>query len=183
WGVYGGTSAATPIVAAIYALTGNANVGPSFPYAHTSAYWDVVGSSVNNNGSCTTSLCISGVGWDGETGIGTPNAGALAQISGTAPPPPDMAVGPDMAKPDDMAAPDSADMASPGGTGTGGSGGTGGGTGTGGNGGTGGTGGGNGNHGGGSGCSLGGATAGNGLPALALMLALLGLTIYRRRRA
>ncbi len=181
WGVYGGTSAATPIVAAIYAMTGNANVGPSFPYAHTSAYYDVVGSSVNNNGSCTTALCISGPGWDGETGIGTPNGGALAQLGGAAPPTPDMAVGPDMAKPDDMAAPDDlatpdVDMAS--GTGTGGNGGSGGnGGGNGGNGGSGG-----GDHGGSSGCSLGGASSGNGLFALPLLL-LFGLMIRRRRRA
>ncbi|HWE27872.1 MAG TPA: MYXO-CTERM sorting domain-containing protein [Polyangia bacterium] len=192
WGVYGGTSAATPIVSAIYAMTGNAKVGPSFPYANTSAFWDVVGSSVNNNGSCTTALCISGVGWDGETGIGTPNGAALAALGG-AMAAPDMAIGPDMAtdpvdmaKEYDLAQPpvEGDDMAQAVGTGGNGGGtGTGGGTGSaGGTGQAGGTGTGGGND-GGCGCSLGGAQTGNGLLALPLLLGLLGLAIYRRRRA
>ncbi len=73
WGVVGGTSASSPIVAAVYGLAGNAssvNYG-SFPYSHTSSLFDVTS---GNNGSCTPAyLCTSGAGYDGPTGLGTPN--------------------------------------------------------------------------------------------------------------
>jgi len=74
WLVIGGTSAAAPLVAGIYAATGHAGDGPSFPYAHTGMYWDVTSGS---NGSCGAPLCRAGTGWDGPTGIGTPNAAML----------------------------------------------------------------------------------------------------------
>src|SRR5207244_466513 len=43
WYVFGGTSVAAPIIAAVYAVAGNAAAVTygSFPYAHTSALWDV----------------------------------------------------------------------------------------------------------------------------------------------
>jgi subtilase family serine protease len=73
WGVVGGTSASAPIVAGVYALAGNGgtvNYG-SFPYSHTSSLFDVTSGS---NGSCSPSyLCTSGTGYDGPTGLGTPN--------------------------------------------------------------------------------------------------------------
>ena len=73
WGVVGGTSASSPIVAGVYGMAGNAgsvNYG-SFPYSHTSSLFDVTS---GNNGSCTpTYLCTSGAGYDGPTGLGTPN--------------------------------------------------------------------------------------------------------------
>jgi subtilase family serine protease len=73
WGVVGGTSASAPIVAGVYALAGNAssvNYG-SFPYSHTSSLFDVTS---GNNGSCSPAyLCTSGAGYDGPTGLGTPN--------------------------------------------------------------------------------------------------------------
>jgi subtilase family serine protease len=73
WGVVGGTSASAPIVAGVYASAGNAgsvNYG-SFPYSHTSSLFDVTSGS---NGSCSPSyLCTSGTGYDGPTGLGTPN--------------------------------------------------------------------------------------------------------------
>jgi len=72
WLVFGGTSVASPIIATVYALAGNAstvNYG-SFPYAHTSALFDVTSGS---NGSCGSYLCTSGPGYDGPTGLGTPN--------------------------------------------------------------------------------------------------------------
>jgi subtilase family serine protease len=73
WLVFGGTSVASPIVASVYALAGNAsNVSyGSFPYAHTGSINDVTSGS---NGSCSpTELCTAGTGWDGPTGLGTPN--------------------------------------------------------------------------------------------------------------
>jgi subtilase family serine protease len=72
WLVFGGTSVASPIIATVYALAGNASTVTygSFPYAHTSALFDVTSGS---NGSCGTDLCTSGPGYDGPTGLGTPN--------------------------------------------------------------------------------------------------------------
>jgi MYXO-CTERM domain-containing protein len=180
WGVYGGTSAASPFAAAVFAMTGHATVGPEFPYANVSAFYDVAGGTTSNvNGSCGAPLCMAGVGWDGQTGLGSLNAAALGKIPGTGTSAPDMAVIPDMARPEDMARP-ADDLSTPVGTGgNGGGSGSGGGTGQAGGG---GKSGGSGND-GGCGCSLGGADSGNGLLALPLALALLGLAIYRRRRA
>ena len=74
WAVYGGTSASAPIIASTYALAGApaAGTGPaSVPYAHTGNLFDVTSGS---NGSCSPStLCHGGAGWDGPTGLGTPN--------------------------------------------------------------------------------------------------------------
>jgi len=76
WGVVGGTSASAPLIAAVYALAGNgASVTyGSFPYSHTASLFDVVS---GNNGSCGGSyLCTAGPGFDGPTGLGTPNGTA-----------------------------------------------------------------------------------------------------------
>jgi subtilase family serine protease len=73
WLVFGGTSVASPIVASVYALAGNeASVSyGSFPYGHTGSLSDVTSGS---NGSCGGSyLCTAGPGYDGPTGLGTPN--------------------------------------------------------------------------------------------------------------
>ncbi|MDH6128970.1 subtilase family serine protease [Kitasatospora sp. GP82] len=74
WAVYGGTSASSPIIAGVYALAGTPSSGSypsSFPYAHTSSLNDV---TTGSNGSCSPSyLCTAGTGYDGPTGLGTPN--------------------------------------------------------------------------------------------------------------
>ena len=73
WLVFGGTSVASPVIASVYALAGNAssvNYG-SYPYSHSSSLNDVTSGS---NGSCGGSdLCTAVAGWDGPTGLGTPN--------------------------------------------------------------------------------------------------------------
>ena len=73
WLVFGGTSVASPIIAGVYALAGNTssiNYG-SYPYGHTSGLFDITSGS---NGSCGGSyLCTAGTGFDGPTGLGTPN--------------------------------------------------------------------------------------------------------------
>jgi subtilase family serine protease len=70
WMVFGGTSVSAPIVAGAYALAG-AGVGPGTPYAHTSALHDVTSGS---NGACSVAyLCTAGPGFDGPTGLGTPD--------------------------------------------------------------------------------------------------------------
>jgi subtilase family serine protease len=73
WLVFGGTSVASPIVASVYALAGNATSVSygSFPYSHMESLFDVTSGS---NGSCGGSyLCTAGPGYDGPTGLGTPN--------------------------------------------------------------------------------------------------------------
>jgi subtilase family serine protease len=73
WLVFGGTSVASPAIAGVYALAGNAtsvNYG-SYPYAHTSSLFDVTSGS---DGSCKSeTLCTATTGWDGPTGLGTPD--------------------------------------------------------------------------------------------------------------
>ncbi len=73
WAVYGGTSAAAPMIAAVYALAGNpgATDSPnSYPYSRPSALNDVTSGT---NGTCGAPLCTAGAGYDGPTGLGTPN--------------------------------------------------------------------------------------------------------------
>ena len=76
WGVVGGTSASSPIVAGIYGLAGNGGVRELrlVPYSHITSLFDVTS---GNNGSCSPAyLCTSGAGYDGPTGLGTPNGTA-----------------------------------------------------------------------------------------------------------
>jgi hypothetical protein len=76
WLIFGGTSVASPIIASIYALAGGpwANQPASYLYGNASSLHDVVSGS---NGSCGGSyLCTAKVGYDGPTGLGTPNTAA-----------------------------------------------------------------------------------------------------------
>lgn len=76
WGVWGGTSVASPIVAAEFALAGGAH-GVSYPaatlYSHlgqAGALYDVTSGS---NGTCGgASSCKARTGYDGPTGVGSP---------------------------------------------------------------------------------------------------------------
>ena len=71
--VFGGTSVASPIIASVYALAGgepSGQTGAVLPYAHATSLNDVTSGS---NGSCGPPLCSAGTGWDGPTGLGTPN--------------------------------------------------------------------------------------------------------------
>ena len=72
WLVFGGTSASSPIVASIYAMSGNTSGYPaSYTWAHASSLNDV---TTGSNGTCSPSVwCHAGAGWDGPTGLGTPN--------------------------------------------------------------------------------------------------------------
>jgi len=73
WMVFGGTSVASPIIASVYALAGNAAsvTYGSYPYSHRSSLNDVSGGSTGSCGG--TALCTALGGWDGPTGLGTPN--------------------------------------------------------------------------------------------------------------
>ncbi len=74
WLVVGGTSASSPIVASVYALAGNAASIPnnaSHVYANATHLFDVTSGS---NGVCAGSYeCTAKPGYDGPTGLGTPN--------------------------------------------------------------------------------------------------------------
>lgn len=75
WGQIGGTSESSPIVASVYALSGNTSgYANEIPYANPGALNDVTSGS---NGSCSpTQWCDAQSGWDGPTGLGTPNGTA-----------------------------------------------------------------------------------------------------------
>ncbi len=81
WFKVGGTSLSSPLIAAVYALAGGVAAGVqgnTLPYSHASALHDITSGS---NGSCgaggrkpvNSALCAGAVGFDGPTGMGTPN--------------------------------------------------------------------------------------------------------------
>ena len=74
WYQVGGTSLSAPLVAAVYALAGNASsvsYAASLPWANPGALFDV---TTGSNGACPTPVwCTAGSGWDGPTGLGSPN--------------------------------------------------------------------------------------------------------------
>jgi subtilase family serine protease len=74
WLTFGGTSAAAPIIAGVFALAGNAAdvMDGGYVWAHhTGGVNDVTSGS---NGDCDAKRwCQARAGWDGPTGWGTPN--------------------------------------------------------------------------------------------------------------
>ncbi len=76
WHEFGGTSAATPIITAVYALAGTPTSGSypaEYPYLHSRGLFNVASGS---DGSCEANrqyLCSGGHGYNGPTGLGTPN--------------------------------------------------------------------------------------------------------------
>lgn len=73
WTRQAGTSVSAPIIAGVYALAGNeSNITyGSYPYNHTSSLNDVTTGSINCAGG--GAFCDARPGWDGPTGLGTPN--------------------------------------------------------------------------------------------------------------
>ena len=72
WIAVGGTSASSPFVAGVVGLAGNGGtITPAFLYQNRHAFFDVIGGS---NGYCGGDyLCTAKKGYDGPTGLGTPN--------------------------------------------------------------------------------------------------------------
>ncbi len=73
WFVVGGTSVATPLVGGIFANNGGPVNAASTLYANPGALFDV---TVGSNGPCPgvpAYFCNAEVGYDGPTGLGTPN--------------------------------------------------------------------------------------------------------------
>lgn len=78
WEVFGGTSVGAPLIAGVYGLAtpaGASDFPSSYLYANPSALFDV---TEGNNGTCGSNpyLCTAEVGYDGPTGLGTPNGSA-----------------------------------------------------------------------------------------------------------
>jgi hypothetical protein len=74
WSVVGGTSISSPIIAGMFTLFGIST--PQWPYDHTSSFFDV---TTGNNGSCPTPyFCQATAGYDGPTGLGTPNGATIS---------------------------------------------------------------------------------------------------------
>jgi subtilase family serine protease len=72
WGVVGGTSVSSPLLAGIFAASGLAGNNASYVYANGNDFNDVTAGA---NGICTSLYeCTAEVGYDGPTGVGTPNA-------------------------------------------------------------------------------------------------------------
>jgi hypothetical protein len=81
--VYGGTSAAAPLVASVYALNGGAAGAnyAAYAYQNPNLFHDVTS---GGNGPCSLIyLCNAGVGFDGPTGVGTPSGGDAAAPAST----------------------------------------------------------------------------------------------------
>ncbi len=81
WNEVGGTSASSPMLASMYALAGNAGSTPADDiYTHTSNFFDI---TTGNDGTCSPAyLCTAETGYDGPTGIGTPD-GIAGLVAGT----------------------------------------------------------------------------------------------------
>src|SRR4051794_24728869 len=75
WGVVAGTSISSPVTASVYALAGNAKslVYGSYPYSHPSSFFDITEGSNFTPSSVCGYLCTAEPGYDGPTGLGTPN--------------------------------------------------------------------------------------------------------------
>ena len=81
WAVYGGTSVASPLVASMFAQGGSATAQSL--YQNPSQLNDVVS---GQTASCGSYLCKAQAGYDGPTGLGTPNG--LGALGGSSGPPP-----------------------------------------------------------------------------------------------
>jgi hypothetical protein len=81
WVRVGGTSVSSPIVASVWALIGDPHdAQASYFYRHTDHLFDVAAGA---NGNCSPSfLCEAGPGYDGPTGLGTPNIAAITDSGG-----------------------------------------------------------------------------------------------------
>ena len=81
WNSVVGTSAAAPLVAAVMVRLGLAGKdNHQLFYDHISDFNDVTSGSNDNDGLCSDVMCTAGKGWDGPTGLGTPNGERLASL-------------------------------------------------------------------------------------------------------
>ncbi len=75
WFQVGGTSLASPLIAAVYALAGGLPAGTSAAsglYGHLGESTVLHDVTSGSNGTCSTIMCKGAIGYDGPTGVGTP---------------------------------------------------------------------------------------------------------------
>jgi len=79
WIAVGGTSASAPFIAGVVGLAGNGRtMSPGFEYHHAGDFFDAVGGSNGYCGSLHDYLCNGVKGYDGPSGLGSPDgAGGL----------------------------------------------------------------------------------------------------------
>jgi subtilase family serine protease len=80
WLSVGGTSAAAPLIAGVYALAGNATtIAPGYEYSHSRSLFDIVtGNNIAQSSCGRDYLCRAKKGYDAPSGLGTPDgAGAF----------------------------------------------------------------------------------------------------------
>ena len=88
WQVYGGTSVAAPVIAAVYGLGGAAATQNAAQGIWVDAGAHLFDVTSGSNGSCPGAyayICNAGVGYDGPTGWGTPNG--ITAFGGAVPTP------------------------------------------------------------------------------------------------
>jgi subtilase family serine protease len=76
WFQVGGTSLSSPLVAGVYALAGGLPEGTTAAsglYTHLGDAGVLHDVTSGSNGSCSTIICKGAAGYDGPTGVGTPN--------------------------------------------------------------------------------------------------------------
>jgi subtilase family serine protease len=75
WLNVGGTSAAAPLVAGVYALAGNATkIAPGYEYSHRRSLFDIVtGNNITVSNCGRDYLCEAKKGYDAPSGLGTPD--------------------------------------------------------------------------------------------------------------
>jgi subtilase family serine protease len=73
WAQYGGTSEASPIIGAVYTLSGKTAGYPAQTlYKKKKAKKGLYDVLTGSNGGCGIPVCTARKGWDGPTGMGTP---------------------------------------------------------------------------------------------------------------
>ncbi len=82
WGLVGGTSLSTPLIAAYYAITGVPAATPQWAYTDSSQLNDVVTGSTGNCAAGISYICDAGVGYDGPTGVGSISGAAATGAPG-----------------------------------------------------------------------------------------------------
>lgn len=75
WLNVGGTSAAAPLIAGVYALAGNATkIAPGYEYSHSRSLFDIVtGNNITVTSCGGDYLCRAKKGYDAPSGLGTPD--------------------------------------------------------------------------------------------------------------
>jgi predicted alpha-1,6-mannanase (GH76 family) len=74
WGETGGTAVSASVIAGVYAMAGTPAAG-SYPASYPYSYPDLLNAVTSgSNGTCGTSACTAGTGYNGPAGQGTPES-------------------------------------------------------------------------------------------------------------